>query len=347
MQINGQYVGLGVGDVSDEVAKITDFVIKRWDRFDAKLSPHDRHYTVALQEVIAELQGIYASQGKLTDPYIPGVVNLATKYAMSYLSKEVLLPLMFSVEGHMSDMWVGPVAWCGEVLRAEGRALHFPTWYDRTSLPFKNQTGVAELARRVGSTVIFDEGMSAPVKFPAGTPWVAGAFSQGSMVWCDFYRQYLLPGKPLHWRLKDLRAAIVCGNPDREKGVVAEWIPDPPEPDHEGIMGSGIPLGNMVDTPWWWKEVARKGDMYTDNTSDERGQNKTSIARIITQGSFSGGATGFLSRVKDLLTPADDLIPVALSVWDALKFVSNMGPHGMYDMDPAVQFLRDRLAAPA
>lgn len=340
MRIGDAYVGIGLDDVSDEVAKITDFVIRKWDRFDAVLIPGNRVFTASLRDAIAELQGIYKAQGKLTEPFIPGVVNLATKYALGYLNKEVILPLYFSVEGHMSDMWVGPVAWCGEVLRAEGRALHFPTAYDRTSLPFKNQTGVAELARRVGATVQ-DNG----VKFPPGTPWAAGAFSQGSMVWCDFYRQYLLPGKPLNWRLKDLRAAIVCGNPDREKGVVAEWIPDPPAPDRQGIMDDG-PLGRMVNTPEWWKEVARHGDMYTDNESTgEVGLNKTAIAKIITQGSFSGGPTGFLARVMDLLTPADDIIPVAMSVYEAFAFLINMGPHGMYDMDPAVQFLRERLAA--
>lgn len=341
MQINGQYVGLGLGDSSDEVAKFKAWAKKKFTPARNTLDDGPL-FTEDLRVEVAREQSIYAAQGKLTDPYIPGVINLATKYAVGYLSREVILPLMFTVEGHMSDMWVGPVAYCGEVLRAEGRALHFPTWYDRTTVPFKNQTGVAELARRLGQTVQ-DNG----VKFPPGTPWVGGAFSQGSMVWCDFYRQFLMPGKPLNWRLPDLRAAVVCGNPDREKGVVAEWIPDPPAADREGIMGTGIPLGNMVDTPEWWKEVARHGDMYTDNESTgEVGQNKTAIARIITQGSFSGGVTGFLSRAQDILmSPMDDIIPVAMSVWEAFSFVIDMTPHGGYDMEPAVQFLRDRLAA--
>lgn len=339
MKISGVYVGIGEGDESDEVAKITDFVIRKWDRFDASLTQHNRLFTSALKNAIAELQGIYKAQGKLTEPHIPGVVNLATKYALGYLSREIILPLYFSTEGHMSDMWVGPVAWIGEVLRAEGRALHFPTAYDRTSLPFKNQTGVLELARRVGATVQ-DNG----VKFPPGTPWGAGAFSQGSMVWCDFYRQYLLPGKPLNWRLKDLRFAIVCGNPDREKGVCATWITDPPPADHQGIMDDA---DRMVNTPWWWLEIARKGDLYTDNeSSGERALNKTAMAKIITQNKWSGGPAGMLSRVLDLVTgPADDIIPIAMSLYDTLRFGINMGVHGQYDLDPAVQFARERLAA--
>lgn len=336
--IGGQYVGLGEGDSSPVIVDLKALMKRKYTPARNTLDDGPL-FTSALTAEVKREQLVFLANGRLKpDKYLPGIVNLAFKYAVGLLSEEKILPLMFTVEGHMSDMWVGPVAWCGEVLRAEGRALHFPTSYDRTSLPFKNQTGVVELARRVGQTVQ-DNG----VKFPAGTPWVAGAFSQGSMVWCDFYRQYLLPGKPLNWRLKDLKAAIVCGNPDREKGVVAEWIPDPPAPDRQGIMDDA---NRIVNTPEWWKEVARHGDMYTDNeSSGEVGLNKTAIAKIITQGSFSGGPAGFLSRVMDLVSPLDDIIPVAMSVYEAFAFVIDMSPHGGYNMDPAVQFLRERLAA--
>lgn len=350
MKVAGAYVGLGEGippDLPDSSAEIA--TIKAWlkPRFTPARNTLDDGpvFTPALTAEIKRIQAIRVSEGKLkAGEFIPGVINLATKYAMGYLKKEVILPLYFSTEGHYSDPNIGPVAWIGDVLSAEGRALHIKTYYDRWALPFKNPTGVQALADTIGRTEFWFDGKL--IKFPPGTPWAAGAFSQGSMVWCDFYRQYLLPGKPLNWRLKDLRAAIVCGNPDREKGVVAEWVPDPPAADRQGIMDDG-PLGRMVDTPTeWWKEVARRGDMYTDNESTgEVGLNKTSIAKIITQGSFSGGPAGFLARVADLLTPADDIFPVAMSIYEAFAFLINMGPHGQYDMEPAVQFVRDRLAA--
>lgn len=333
------YIGIGLGDVSDTVLDIKRFINRYYSRF--KLI-ENTIFDEQMRSCIAELQEIRVREG-WKEPHIPGVINLATKYAIRYLKKEKILPLCFSIEGHMSDMWVGPAAYVGEVLRAEGRALHFPTAYDRFALPFKNQTGVNELAHRVGTTEFrLDNG--AIIKFPPGTPWIGTAFSQGAMVWCDFYRQYLMPGKPLNWRLKDLRAAIVCGNPDREKGKVATWINDPPPPDHQGIMDD---VNRMVDTPWWWLEIARKGDMYTDNESEgERGRNKTAIAKIITQNKWSGGPAGLLARVTDLLSsPMDDVIPITLALYDAIRFGVNMGPHGMYDMEPAVQFCRERLEA--
>lgn len=344
MQILGQYVGLGEGDSSDEIAKIKTFMKRKYTPARTTLDDGPL-FTPAMTAEVRREQDVFVGNGTLkASDRVPGIINLAFKYAVGYLSKEKMLPLYFSTEGHMSDMWFGPVAWIGSVLEAEGRALHFPTSYNRTKLPFDNKSGVLELARRVGATVQ-DNG----VKFPAGTPWIGGAFSQGSMIWCDFYKQYLLPGKPLNWRLKDLRAAIVCGNPDREKGKVASWITDPPAADHQGIMDTADRMGGEWPTPWWWLEIARAGDAYTDNESTgERGLNKTAIAKIITENKWSGGPAGLLARLGDLVTgPMDDLVPIALSLYDMIRFAGNMSVHGTYDLDPAVQFCRERLAAAA
>lgn len=335
MRIGDQWVGLGEGDESDEVAKIISYVRRMYTPARNNVQP-GRVFTPELAAEVKREQEVFVAQGKLkAGEYIPGVINLAWKYASGYLNQNRLLPLYFSVEGHMSDMWIGPVAYVGEVLRAEGRALHFPTYYRNNTIPFSTQTGVLELARRVGSKVQ-DNG----VLFPEGTPWLLGGFSEGAMAVFEFYNQFLLPGKPLHWRLKDLRGVLSCGSPHREKGVCAEWIPDPPAPDRQGLSDV-----RMVDTPPWWKEVARAGDLYTDNQSEgDRALFKTMCYKIIAHGQFSGGPAGFVARVIDLMDPSDDLIPVAMAIFDGMKFLVNMSPHGGYDMEPAVQFMRDRLS---
>ena len=340
MRIDGVYVGLGEGDSSDEIAKIKVHLRRKYTP--ARLTLDEGPvFTPELTVEVKRCQEIFKNEGRMRpEEIIPGVINVAFKYACGYLKKEVLLPLHFSVEGHASNMWVGPAAWVGEVLRAEGRAIHFPTDYNRHAIPFDNASGVRELARRIGSTVIHDPGMPEPVKFPEGTPWTASCFSQGAMIWFDFYRQYLMPGKPLHWRLKDLRGVVSCGSPVREKGVVASWIPDPPGPDRQGIMDV-----RMENTPWWWLEIARKGDRYTDNESTgEVGLYKTAVAKIVTENKWTGGPASMLARVIDVLTPADDLIPITMAIIQMIMFVGNMGTHGIYPLDPAVQFLRERLA---
>lgn len=336
MRIDGVYVGIGEGDESDEILKIILYVRKMYTPA-RETVPIGRRFTPELTAEIKREQQVFVDQGKLkVGEFIPGVINLAWKYASGYLKKDKLLPLYFSCEGHMSDMWVGPVAHVGEVLRAEGRALHFPTFYNNRAIPFQTDTAVHEIARRVGQTVQ-DNG----VKFPEGTPWGLGGFSEGALATSRFYMEYLQPGQPLHWRLKDLRGALSCGSPYREKGVVAEWIPDPPAPDRQGI--SNI---RMENTPWWWKEVARKGDLYTDNESEGKtGLNKTAIYRIVAEGEFTGGPTSILARVIDILSLPDDLIPLAMSIISGMRFLFNMAPHGVYNMDPAIQFMRDRLAA--
>jgi len=179
------------------------------------------------------------------------------------------------------------------------------------------------------------------VKFPPGTKFGLGGFSEGSMAVFEFYRSYLAPGKPLAWRAKDLRFVISAGSPHREKGVVVPWIADPPAPDRQGLSDD-----RMVNTPDWWIEIARKGDLYTDNqSSGDRALFKTMCYKLIAKGQFSGGPAGFLARVKDLLSPADDLLPVALSVYDGMRFAVNMSPHGVYPMEHAVHFAKERLAA--
>lgn len=336
MYIGGQYVGLGLGDQSSEIAKIKAHMKRKYTPARNTLDDGPI-YTPAMEAEVRREQLVFLSDGRLTlDKYVPGVINLAMKYAMGYLSRTKILPLYFSAEGHMSDMWVGPVAWCGEVLRHEGRALHFPTQYTNNTIPFKTQTGIKEMARRIGQTVQ-DNG----VAFPDGTPFTLGGFSEGAMVVYGVYTQYLAPGKPLHWRLKDLRGVLSAGSPHRERGVVAPWIPDPPAADRQGLSDE-----RMVNTPSWWKEIARHGDLYTDNQSEgERALYKTMCYKLIAKGSFSGGSAGFLARVMDLLSPADDLIPVALAIYDGMRFVADMSPHGIYNMEPAVEFLRQRLAA--
>lgn len=341
MKIGGVYVGLGEGDSSDEIAKIKAHLKRKYTPARNTLDDGPV-FTPELTAEVKREQAIFKAEGKLQD-YIPGVINLAFKYACGYLKKEVLLPLHFSIEGHLSNMWIGPAAHIGEVLRAEGRALHFPTGYDNAKLPFNNRSGVDMLARRIGSLVIHDPGMPAPVKFPAGTPFTVSAFSQGAMIWVEFYRQYLAPGKPLHWRLPDLRCVTSIGSPYRQKGLVADWITDPPADDRQGIMPADQ---LMTDTPWWWLELARRKDLYTDNeSSGESGLYKTAVAKIVTQNSWSGGPAGMLARIIDLLSPVDDLIPITMSLISAIGFGVNMRPHMEHDLGPAIQFTRERLAA--
>ncbi|MDT5346969.1 MAG: hypothetical protein QOH91_256 [Mycobacterium sp.] len=147
-----------------------------------------------------------------------GEFDVTTASLAGYTPPANLLPIMFTVEGHMSNMFAGPVADIANQLESEGLCHHQPIGYNNVALPFDNNSGINELARLVGSTVM-DNG----VPFPGGTPWSLGIFSQGSIVGSYFYFNYLQDDQPLAWRRADLKGVLAYGNPCRQTDSIAPW----------------------------------------------------------------------------------------------------------------------------
>lgn len=234
-------------------------------------------------------------------------------------------PVLFTVEGHMSDMFVGPCAETARILEQQGVCRWQPVGYNNTAMPFDNQSGVQELARLLNDKSLL----------PPGTPWGMAIFSQGGIVGSRFFMEQIRSG-PLNWRLKDFRGCLAHGNPYRENGVVAEWIPDPPRAGTQGISDV-----RMTNTPASWKEVARTGDLYTENTTDAAGLNKTAIYKIVAEGSFFGGPAAILTRVLAILGNIPlEMIPVVMSIISGVMFLANMEPHGGYDLGPGIEHMR-------
>lgn len=344
MKVAGAYVGLGEGippelpDSSDEIARI-----KAWlkPRFTPARNTLDDGpvFTPALTAEVKRIQAIRVGEGKLKPgEFIPGVINLATKYALGYLKPPVnnKRPIIFTVEGHMSSMWIGPCAFIGAQMEAEGLAWHQPISYDRTSLPFKNATGVNEVLRFYGQTTL-DNGRP----FPADLDHYLLGFSQGSIITNKVWMQHLKnapAGSLLAARRDHLKRAIAFGDPWREKNVTAGWWPDEPEPGTQGISDQ-----RMVDTPPFWKSANRKGDLYTNNPDNEVGLNRTAIYKIAAENSWSGGPAGLLQRMMDFLTPADDILPIFQAIIGGVMFLGNMDSHGGYNLDAPTDYIRQGL----
>lgn len=239
-------------------------------------------------------------------------------------------PVVFTVEGHLANMFAGPCAFTAKALEDQGVCRWQPVGYDNVSLPFKNQSGIDELTRLLSDTTLL----------PPGTPWGLIIFSQGGIVGCEVFLRHIRPeGGKLHWRLKDLKGVIAFGNPYREKNVIAPWVPDPPKANTQGIADI-----QLTNTPEYWREVSRTGDLYAENPDNEVGLNCTAIYKIVSQSSWSGGPAGMLQRVIDLLgNPFDGFIDIAMAIIRGVMFVGNMGPHGIYDLGPCIDFMRNRL----
>lgn len=233
-------------------------------------------------------------------------------------------PIIFTVEGHASNMWFGPTASVASTLQSQGVAYWQPVGYDVNALPFNNKSGVDELVRMLSATAM-DNG----TPFPPGTPWGIIGFSQGSMIVSDFMAQHVLSGD-LNWRLKDFKRGLCFGNPRRETNKEVAWAQNPTKPGTEGIMGAGglfVTTGTPIEK--LWAEHANKGDMFAENGEDKEGLNKTAIAKIITENSWFGGQAAILARVLKLLgNPTGESIPAIMAMVSAIMFLAaNPNPH--------------------
>ena len=327
MRVAGAWIGLGLGDVSDEVRAIKTFLRRKFSY--ARDLDDSRVYDGHLVTVVAEMQARYAAQGKI-GAHVPGVINVETKYAMGYLPRPVKpKPVVFTVEGHLASMWNGPAADVGRAAELEGVAKWQPVGYDNVSLPFRNWTGTTELRRLLADRTLL----------PPGTPWAMCIYSQGAIVGSTVWLQDILPATgSLHWRLKDWRATVAFGNPYRERDVVAPWVSNPPRPGTQGISPT-----RMTDTPAAWREVAHRGDIYAENTPDDAGEHKTSIYLAV-MNRWSGHPDSLLSQLVEIVQrPIPETLALIDAVTSGVMFLGDMSPHAGYNLAPCIDHVRTAL----
>lgn len=257
-----------------------------------------------------------------------------------------LRPIMFTVEGHCSDMFRGPVADTGRQLEVEGLCHHQPIGYNNAPIPFDNASGLKELARLVGA-----RSMPNMVPFPPGTPWLMGGFSQGGIIISDFYFDYLAPGKPLSWRTPDLKGVLAYGNPCRKTDSVADWArPWVKRPGTHGldpIRRFGLP--GYPDQPDFWVEVYREGDIFAENGDDKPGQMKAAVYEAVARNVFLTESCSLAARLAKLFDqPVETVMAIILACIKGINFLGQKeNPHyAPYDISGGVDWLRNRLSSP-
>lgn len=263
---------------------------------------------------------------------VDGIVSDQDLIALGIQTKT--LPLFFTVEGHSSDMFYGPVADTATQLEREGRCHHLPTWYNNGAIPFDNQSGVNELARRIGQTTQ-DNG----VPFPAGTKWMLGGFSQGMIVVYDFIEQQLMPGKPLAWRMADCVGFLQYGNPCRATDFTGTHGLDPYK--RFGLPGCVPELPNV-------KEVWRRGDIFAENTDDQAGQVKAAVYEAVARGDiFTTPISLAFQVMKIAQAPFTMVMPIVQAIISGVSFLADQpNPHySPYDITGGLEWARSRLAA--
>lgn len=334
---SGSWVGWGLGDVDPKVADIQKFLARKFASYAGALVATGT-YDQATADAVAEMQGRYGLP-------VTGIFDYASQVKSGFITVAPPDPKVigFSVEGHMSDMWHGPVADTFTQLGSEGRLHHQPTGYNNGAIPFDNGSGTNELARFYSSTVL-DDG----TPFPAGTKSVLGGYSQGMIVVTDFIVNYLQPGQQLAWRAPDILGLLAYGNPCRSKGSAAPWSRAQAGP----VANTGLdPLVRLdllgITPPFPVMDVYRKGDIFADNEPTVEGQIKAAIYQAVARGDLFSNPTSVVAQVANAFkVPLDYVWGAFEAIISGIGFLAtgDNNPHySPYDIGGGLTWLRGLL----
>lgn len=337
MRIGGDYVGLGLGDSSDEVRKIKAYMRRKFsyarDLADTEL------YDEAMTAAVAEMQARYNVDGKLASGlYISGVINAETKYVMGYLPRPVVdkRPLLITVCGTGVPWWVGPDA---DTARAcEDKLFWQPVGYPAAPFPMgKSITAAIDEAHvQLNRT---DPGFMHRERIEKYGLVLAG-YSQGAVVISELWENHIKPaGGTLNWAKPYLRKAVTWGNPNREAGEV---YPDYGGSPMASYTSQGVSSSGMRDTPGWWRNYAHEGDLYATCEPGDSQQDKNAIWQIVRDLNVFTGPDSLLAQVIELTAlPIPRIIAAFKALIDAgMFFIKQTGPHVDYNPQPAIDYLR-------
>ncbi len=338
MRIAGDYVGLGLGDASDEIQKIKVFMRRKFASYAGDLADtpfYDEQMTAA----VATMQARYNASGDLkTGLYLSGVINAETKYVMGYLPRPVVdtRPLLITVCGTGVPWWVGPDADTARAL--EGQYFWQPVGYPAAPFPMGKSIAAAHGECHVQFNRA-DRGFEHRKRIEQYGVVLAG-YSQGAVVISELWENDIKPaGGSLHWAKDRVLKAVAWGNPNREQGKV--W------PDYGGspmasYSSQGVSSNGMRDTPDWWRNYAHQGDLYACAEPGDTQQDKNAIWQIVRDLNVFTGPDSLLAQVIELCElPIPRIIAAFKALIDAgMFFAKQTGPHVNYGIQPAIAYLR-------
>ena len=338
MRIAGKYVGHGLGpppDVDDKYPRWKEDLRRKFKATAAPLLEGDtsKVYTVGLAEAVAKIQTNWGFPAT-------GIIDAKFQYKMKWAvpPPRVTGPrgTLYTCQGTKpSDMWWGPQA---DVARAVEDLYYWqPIDGPYQAFPMNNSINAEKATLRYE---IERHGQLVP-----NDPISAFGFSQGAIVISEVFMEMRNPSDPLHYRFKDWYRAATTGSPSRQTGVNngnkwARWASGYPDlgPNKRGIMEDSR---RMVDTPDWWLDFCHLKDLYCDCETDDEGEFKTSICKVI-MGNWFGGPDSIVSQALEIVTrPMMETFSMVKALIDAgLFFGGGIKPHLSYDVRPAIAYLR-------
>lgn len=344
MKINGAYVGLGLGDSSEEIRLIKAFMRRKFSY--AKQLADTPDYDADMVTAVVNMQGRYNQDGKLaSSKYTSGIINAETKYVMGYLERPPgpdTRPVLFTACGTGVPYWIGYDADTARAVESKWRWQ--PCAYPATAFPMgpSIEAGRGEVINQFNRMEPGFELRKQVENYGAG---LAG-YSQGGCVVSEVWEKDIKPANGvLNWAKPHMLKAVTFGNPDREMGKA--W----PDNSNEPVAPpntSGVTGTLMVDTPDWWRNYAHKNDLYTAGGDGSiSGDDKTAIWQIIRGTNVFSGPNSILRQVLELLGVGSNASRV-MEIYGAVDAILDSGmffvvrgikPHTDYNIQPAVDYL--------
>jgi len=333
MQVNGNWVGWGLGDSS-----LGDFTVRDFKRFAKRMyasycSDLDdtNVFDQSMQDHVKEIQTRLVASGELQwDEFLYGVLDLPTEYATGFKKKPV--PVGISVEGHSSNMFFGPVADSFTQLEGEQILQHQPTGYDNGAIPFDNADGVRALRENV-------------LRYP-GRKKILGGFSQGMIVLYDYLAQYGVPD--------DTIGFIFYGNPCRGLGSVAPFCLQNGYVKNSNTRGLD-PLRRFnlkgcfdIDaTGIPYIDIWRQGDIFADEKDNSlETQMAEAVYQAVARGDFMSNPYSIAANIVQMFENAFSfqyVFAIVMEMINGVVFLAKQpNPHySPFDIEPGKAWLRE------
>ncbi|SRX93549.1 hypothetical protein MSP7336_01787 [Mycobacterium shimoidei] len=290
-----------------------------------------------------EVAAVSEMQRRLHLP-VTGVFDANTAHLAGYYEPAPQLPIFFTVEGHLSNMFAGPVADTAAKLEAEGLCHHQPIGYNNAAVPFDNASGQNELARLFGQPA-----MDNKVPFPLGTKYILGGFSQGMIVVTDFIVNCLQPGQIHEPRAKDCLGVLAYGNPCRSRGSAAPWSVAQAGPPENAGMDPKVRFDLLgIHLPYPVMDVYRRGDIFSDNEPTQEGAVKSAVYEAAARGDFFSNPYSICAQIANLFaTPFQEVWAIFEAIVSGVEFLAAQpNPHyAPFDIDGGIDWARGLLTA--
>lgn len=356
MEVNGQWVGYGLGDVSPVVQGLKAYLFENFSYAGSLRASIEAGGTAAqtydqtMVDVVTQMQQNYlAEKSTIQNSALKanGIMNWSWQVRSSFVAPPTITILTW--QGTGVDLFNAsspqPYGASQYVAKACRNVFvqpigNYPASITNPPMGTSAQMGVDEAVHQVNNVHTVG-------------PLILFGYSQGAICASHFWRDEILnPGGRSHARLKDVKAAVTFGNPCRSPGIAngnanTNW--GMPAKQFGAVTGgiSGPDCLKPEEVPSWWYDYVWLGtdggstELYTNApVGDSPWANEAPAGHVGTLIYNAVQKQDFLNVVE---VAEALMMPVGMveEIWNGITFLvaGPMADHYDYNWLPAIQYL--------